>query len=245
MRRFGLIGCPLGHSASADYFTEKFGREGISDCSYALYELPGIDALPELLARVPSLEGFNVTIPYKRAVFGYLDEVCGEAQSVGAVNCVRRSVEGRLTGFNTDLAGVRASLDELLEGETVENALVLGTGGASLAVQFVLSERGIPYELVSRDRVKGNYTYDDLPCEAVGYSKLIINASPVGMHPLSDEAPRIPYGYVAPGHFLFDLVYNPPSTRFLDFGRQRGARVLNGRTMFRVQAEASWKIWNS
>lgn len=244
MRRYGLIGRPLGHSASVVYFAEKFRKEGITDCRYDLYELPSIDALPELLRRKPDLCGLNVTIPYKREVVPLADELSFEASAVGAVNCIRRTADGRLTGHNTDIIGLRAALDELLGAEQPERALVLGTGGASQAVQYVLAERGIAYDLVSRDPARGNFTYDNLPCEVVEYSRLIVNASPVGMYPAVDAAPRIPYAYVTPEHFLLDLVYNPPLTRFLDFGRQRGARILNGETMFRTQAEASWRIWN-
>jgi len=245
MKRFGLIGRPLGHSASAAYFTEKFIRDGISDCEYELYELQTIGKLPALIDRLSELRGLNVTIPYKREVLPYLDRLSYEAQAIGAVNCIRREEDGRLTGYNTDIDGLRASLDELLGAETPEHALVLGTGGASQAVQFALAERGIPFALVSRDAAKGNYTYEELPCGVVEESRLIVNASPVGTYPAVGQAPRIPYAYITPRHFLFDLVYNPPLTRFLDFGRQRGARTLNGATMFRTQAEASWRIWNS
>lgn len=243
MRRFGLIGRPLGHSASAAYFTEKFAREGLP-CAYELYELASIDELPELLAAVPELCGLNVTIPYKREVIARLDELSFEAQAIGAVNCIRREADGRLAGYNTDIVGLRASLDELLGSDVPEEALVLGTGGASQAVQYALAERGIAFALVSRDAGRGNYTYDHLPCEVVERCRLVINASPVGTYPAAGEAPRIPYAYLTPQHYLLDLVYNPPLTRFLDYGRQRGARILNGQTMFRAQAEASWRIWN-
>lgn len=245
MRRFGLIGRPLGHSASATYFADKFEREGIADCTYALHELAEIEDLPHLLEEIPELEGFNVTIPYKREVMRYLDELSFDARMIGAVNCVCRESDGRLTGHNTDIVGLRTSLDELLGDELPEQALVLGTGGASQAVQYALAERNIPFALVSRDAAKGNYTYDDLPCEAVEQSRLIVNATPVGTYPEVDEAPRIPYAYVTPAHRLLDLVYNPPLTQFLDYGRQRGARIMNGERMFRAQAEAAWKIWNS
>lgn len=244
MRRFGLIGRPLGHSASAAYFGAKFAREGIADCAYALYELPEIGALPELLAATPELEGFNVTIPYKREVMRYVDELSFDARMIGAVNCVRRTPDGRLTGHNTDIVGLRAALDELLGAAEPAQALVLGTGGASQAVQYALAERGIAFALVSRDAAKGDYTYDNLPCEVVADSHLIINASPVGTYPAAGEAPRIPYAFVTPAHYLLDLVYNPPVTQFLDYGRQRGAHVLNGERMFLAQAEASWRIWN-
>lgn len=244
MRRYGIIGRPLGHSASAARFGDKFAREGI-DAEYRLYELPSVDELPELLAATPDLVGLNVTIPYKQAVLPYLDTLTYEARAVRAVNCIRREADGRLTGHNTDVEGLRVSLDLLLGGEQVEEALVLGTGGASQAVQYVLAERGIPYALVSRTAARGNYTYDDLPTEAVARCRLIVNASPVGMWPDVDRAPRLPYAYVTAEHFLLDVVYNPPLTAFLDYGRQRGARTLGGGAMFEAQAEASWRFWNA
>ncbi len=244
MRRFGIVGRPLGHSASAAYFTKKFADEGLTGHAYDRYELAAIDELPELLQSTPDLCGLNVTIPYKQAVIPMLDRLSFEAQQIGAVNCIRRMPDGTLAGHNTDLVGLRAALDELLKGDEPEQALVLGTGGASQAVQYALAERGISYALVSRDAAKGNYTYDNLPCEAVEQSRLIVNATPVGTYPAVGEAPRIPYAYLTPRHYLLDLVYNPPLTCFLDYGRQRGAHILNGETMFRAQAEASWRIWN-
>ncbi len=243
MRRYGLIGCPLAHSASAEWFGEKFRREGLADCSYELYELQTIGALPHLLETTPDLCGFNVTIPYKRQVIPCLDEISYEAQCIGAVNCVKRRGD-RLTGYNTDVEGLRASFAALLGDDVPEGALVLGTGGASQAVQYVLSEMGIAYALVSRDPAKGNFTYDNLPAEEVAARRLIVNASPVGTWPAAEAAPRIPYAFVTPGHYLLDLVYNPPLTQFLAYGQQRGAHCLNGETMFRTQAEASWRIWN-
>lgn len=243
MRRFGVIGRPLVHSASAAYFTEKFAREGLADHVYERFELSSIAELPALLA-TPDLCGLNVTIPYKREVIGLMDELSFEARAIGAVNCIRRHADGRLSGHNTDIVGLRTALDELLGGDQPEEALILGTGGASQAVQYALAERGIPYSLVSRDAAKGNFTYDNLPCEVVERSRLVVNASPVGTYPAVDEAPRIPYAYLTPAHFLLDLVYNPPLTQFLDYGRQRGARTQNGLTMFRAQAEESWRIWN-
>lgn len=242
MRQFGIIGRPLGHSASARHFMAKFENEGL-DCRFEQYELPSIEALPELLERVP-LEGFNVTIPYKQQVMRYLDGLSDEAAKIGAVNCVRRHADGRMIGYNTDIIGLREALAELLGGVTVEHALVLGTGGASQAVQYALSELEIPFDLISRDPAKGNYTYDNLPVEVVAESKLIINATPVGTWPKLEEAPRIPYAYLTPEHHLLDLVYNPPLTQFLDYGQQRGTKIMNGEVMFKAQAAAGWKIWN-
>lgn len=243
MRRFGIIGCPLGHSASARHFTAKFEREGL-DCSFTQFELPSIEALQELLDTTPDLAGFNVTIPYKQQIIPYLDELADEAAKIGAVNCVRRTAEGKLIGHNTDVIGLRYAFGELLQGGLPEHALVLGTGGASQAVQYALAELGIPFDLISRDPAKGNYTYDNLPVEVVASSKLIVNATPVGTWPNVEDAPRIPYAYLTPDHRLLDLVYNPPVTQFLDYGNQRGARTMNGEVMFLAQAAAGWKIWN-
>ena len=173
-----------------------------------------------------------------------MDELSFEAQNIGAVNCIRRMEDDRLVGYNTDIEGLRVSLGELLAGTFPEEALILGTGGASQAVQYALTELGISYALVSRDELRGNYTYDNLPVEVVGQSRLIINATPVGTWPDVDDAPRIPYAFVTPDHYLLDLVYNPEVTSFLDYGMQRGAHVLNGRTMLEVQAEEAWRIWN-
>ena len=242
MRQFGIIGRPLGHSASARHFTAKFQNEGL-DCHFEQYELPSIEALPELLERVP-LEGFNVTIPYKQQVMRYLDDLSDEARKIGAVNCVRRTSDGRMVGHNTDIIGLRDALAKLLFDGVPEHALVLGTGGASQAVQYALSELGIAFDLISRDPAKGNYTYDNLPVEVVTESKLIVNATPVGTYPNVEEAPRLPYAYLTPEHRLLDLVYNPPVTQFLDYGNQRGARTMNGEVMFLAQAAAGWKIWN-
>lgn len=161
MKRYGLIGYPLGHSFSARYFADKFAREGIADCRYDLYELKTIEELPALLEAQPELRGFNVTIPYKQQIIPYLDDLSPETRMIGAVNCVR--CEGRrLTGYNTDVTGLRASLETFLGGERPERALVLGTGGASQAVQYVLAQMEIPFDLVSRNPATGNYTYDEV-----------------------------------------------------------------------------------
>ena len=244
MRGFGLIGRSLAHSFSKDYFTRKFAAEGIADCRYDLYELAEVGQLRTVLHDHPEIAGLNVTIPYKQSVLPFLDELSFEAQNIGAVNCIRRMEDDRLVGYNTDIEGLRVSLGELLAGTFPEEALILGTGGASQAVQYALTELGISYALVSRDELRGNYTYDNLPTEVVERSHLIINATPVGTWPDVDAAPRIPYAFLTPDHYLLDLVYNPEVTSFLDYGMQRGAHVMNGRRMLEVQAEAAWKIWN-
>ena len=237
MLRCGLLGETLGHSYS------PMIHHALGEYDYRLFEIPKEDL--DAFLRSDCWDGLNVTIPYKRDVMAFLDSVSPEAEAIGAVNCIRRTADGRLAGHNTDVIGLRAALNELLGAAQPGQALVLGTGGASQAVQYALAERDIPFALVSREAAKGNYTYDDLPCEAVESSRLIVNASPVGTYPNVDAAPRIPYAYVTPEHYLLDLVYNPPLTQFLDYGRQRGAHILNGRTMFVEQAEASWRIWNA
>lgn len=242
MDAYGLIGGSLGHSFSERYFRERFSREGITNASYSLFELPEIEALPALLEAYPDLRGFNVTNPYKQMIIPYLDDLSAEARLIGAVNCVKREGE-RWVGYNTDVVGLRASLSELLN-PWPEEALILGTGGASLAVQFVLAQWGLPYLLLSRDPLRGNYTYDNLPVEVLQQCRLVINATPVGTYPAVDEAPRLPYAFLTPDHCLFDLVYNPPVTVFLDYGRQRGARTKNGYEMLVGQAEAAWEIWS-
>ncbi len=245
MRRFGLIGRTLGHSFSAKYFTEKFEREGLAaECSYGLFELPDIACVEDLIASTPDLAGFNVTIPYKREVIPYLDSLSDEARNIGAVNCVKIMPDGKRAGYNTDVDGIRLSLDKLLGGAEVDAALVLGTGGAAQAVQYVLAERDIPFTIVSRDRAKGNMSYDDLSQETVADHHLIINASPVGMYPHVGEAPNIPYDGLTDRHYLFDLVYNPPLTRFLESGARRGAHTISGLDMLYAQAEAAWAVWN-
>ena len=243
MKRYGLIGYPLGHSFSARYFADKFAREGIADCRYDLYELKTIEELPALLEAQPELRGFNVTIPYKQQIIPYLDDLSPETRMIGAVNCVR--CEGRrLTGYNTDVTGLRASLETFLGGERPERAMVLGTGGASQAVQYVLAQRDIPFAIVSRDAAKGNYTYDDLDSEAISTHHLVINTTPVGMYPKVDQAPEIPYELLTPSHRLFDLIYNPEQTLFARRGAERGARTMTGLRMLYAQAEAAWRIWN-
>lgn len=244
MRHFYLIGKTLKHSFSADYFAEKFRREGLSEeCCYSLHELPTIEDVTKLMA-TPNLVGFNVTIPYKQQIIPYLDSLSPEAESIGAVNCVKREADGRFVGYNTDIEGVRVSLDKLLGNDNVGHALVLGSGGAAQAVQYVLRERGIEFSIVSRSRQSGDLTYDDLDAKIMEANRLIINCSPVGMYPNVDDAPAIPYELLSGEHYLFDLVYNPERTRFMMLGAQQGASTLSGIDMLHAQAEAAWAIWN-
>ena len=245
MRRFGLIGRTLGHSFSARYFTDKFAREGLAEqCRYDLFEMPVVECVKDLICCTEGLEGFNVTIPYKQQIIPLLHSLSREAREIGAVNCVKIAKDGTLTGYNTDIDGIRLSLDELLGSEQVEAALILGTGGASQAVQYVLSERKISYKLVSRDKSKGDLTYDELTPEVMESHRLIINSSPVGMYPRCDEAPAVPYHLLSQKHYLFDLVYNPERTLFMERGEAQGAHTLSGLAMLYAQAESAWKIWN-
>ena len=243
MKRFGLIGKKLGHSFSAKYFAEKFEREGLLECDYSLYELPEIECVKEFML-TPDLVGFNVTIPYKQQIIPYLDALDAQAREVGAVNCVKIERDGRRVGYNTDVDGIRLSLDKLLGEEKVSAALILGTGGASQAVQYVLLERGISYKVVSREKGKADLTYDDLTQDVMATHRLIINASPVGMYPACDNCPDIPYAMLSGSHFLFDLVYNPLTTRFMELGAEQGAATLSGIDMLYAQAESAWRIWN-
>ncbi|MFT3885456.1 MAG: shikimate dehydrogenase [Flavobacteriales bacterium] len=250
MARYGLIGRPLGHSFSRSYFTEKFTREGRKNDRYDLFELEAIEQLPRLIADTPGLRGLNVTIPYKESVVPLLDELDPLAAAVGAVNTIRIA-DGRLIGHNTDVFGFRslagpvaASLKE--PGSDIRpRALVLGSGGASRAVAFVLRELGIRFRVVGRDRTKGDLTWDMLDRTVISVCKLVVNATPLGMHPHVDEAPPLPYAALTPKHVLIDLVYNPERTLFLEQGAAQGARTIGGLGMLHAQAEEAWRVWNT
>ena len=239
MRHFGLIGRELGHSFSAKFFNGKFASEGI-DADYKLFELESIEELKHLLATTP-LNGFNVTIPYKESIIPYLSELSTTAREVGAVNCVEVR-EGKLIGHNTDAAGIEASLHwlDLAEGT---KALVLGSGGASKATQYVLRKLGIEFKVVSRDASRGDITYSELTPEVIAEHKLIINATPVGMSPNVEAAPQLDYEHIGSEHRVFDLVYNPAQTEFLRRAKEQGASTMGGILMLQTQAIASWHIW--
>ncbi len=243
MRKFALIGEHLPHSFSGKYFAEKFEREGISDATYATCEMPTIKGVEKLLSD-PEMVGFNVTIPYKLQIMNYLTALSPEAERVGAVNCVKLTSQGEKIGYNTDIIGFRDSLLTFLGGDIPPRALILGTGGAAQAVQYVLAELGIEYLIVSRDATKGNITYDDITPEVITEYRLIINSTPLGTYPDVDSFPKLPYAYLTPNHYLYDLVYNPPLTQFLSFGKDRGSHICNGQAMLEGQAEAAWRIWN-
>jgi shikimate dehydrogenase len=243
MRKFGLIGYPLGHSFSGNYFKEKFLQEQISDCVYSNYEIDSIAGLRDIL-KDPELEGLNVTIPYKESVIPFLHVKDPVVTAIGASNCIRIS-EGKLTGFNTDVIGFEKSLVEKLT-VTDQHALILGTGGSSKAVAWVLRQKSIDFLFVSRkvSRQPDQISYSDLNRQIIQKYTLIINTTPRGMFPNTGTSADIPYTYIGPDHYLFDLVYNPSKTLFLEKGEAAGARIKNGADMLAIQAEASWEIWN-
>ncbi|MEI8049119.1 MAG: shikimate dehydrogenase [Bacteroidota bacterium] len=247
MRLFGLIGFPLSHSFSAQYFKKKFDNERISETEYRLFPLEDISMLPSLIYRLPDLQGFNVTIPYKSSILPYLDHISNEAAAIGAVNCVkiqRSTSEINLTGYNTDVYGFRLSLIPLLKSHH-RNALVLGTGGASKAVCYTLRDMGINYTIVSRSKQdEKQLLYSQLNQNLISDNLLIINTTPVGTYPETELYPDIPYQFLGNEHLLYDLVYNPAETRFLQKGREAGASTINGSQMLELQAEKSWEIWN-
>lgn len=247
MELFGLIGYPLTHSFSAKYFSKKFATENIHDVEYRLFPITDISHLPSLILQNPDLKGFNVTIPYKIAILPLLDKISGVAKSVGAVNCVKinRNESGiTLTGYNTDVYGFRESLLPALQ-TFHRNALVLGTGGAAKAVCHTLNELKIKTTLVSRSGNESSMlNYSQLSEEIMCNNLLIINTSPVGTFPDTEKCPDIPYKYITSKHLLFDLIYNPAETKFLEQGRKKSAFTMNGLKMLELQAEKSWEIWN-
>lgn len=246
MKKYGLIGYPLSHSFSKRYFTERFVQEGIVDCAYENYPLSDISQVSDLIATVEGLQGLNVTIPYKEAIIRYLTHPDSIVQQIGACNCIK--IEGkRLLGFNTDVYGFEKSLTSKLQAGD-KRALILGTGGASKAVCFVLNKLNIEYLLVSR-RADGDDSrtvgYEDLTEEIYASHPLIINTTPVGMHPAEHQKPPLDYDHITQKHFLFDLIYNPDQTLFLKEGAEKEARTLNGYDMLIYQAEKSWEIWTA
>ncbi len=243
-RQFGLVGKSLSHSFSKRYFDDKFTAGGL-DASYSLFELPEIDALPSFLDAHPHLEGFNVTIPYKQAIIPYLDALSDEAAAIGAVNTVRVERNGaarKLVGFNTDAEGFANSL----QGQPLPPAaLVLGTGGAAAAVSYALKRLLVPHRLVSRSQHPDVLTYSQLSAETLQACPFVVNCTPLGTaFGMENQKPPLPYDGLSDKNFLYDLVYNPPVTCFLQEGKRRGARTQNGLQMLHLQAEASWRVWN-
>lgn len=250
MRVYGLIGNPLTHSFSKNYFTEKFSREGIAGSRYELFPLPSITDLPAMLASQPALAGFNITIPYKQEVLAYADWQDDVVREIGAANCIR-IIGDRLLAYNTDVTGFEKSLLDKW-GSHHRRALVLGTGGASKAVIWVLRKLGLDVTVVSRKpdlsgtSLSGpQISYENVTPLLLRQHTLVVNTTPLGTYPAVDEAPPIPYAAVTTGHYFFDLVYNPALTRFLQLAAGHGAVIRNGYDMLEIQAEESWRIWNS
>ena len=247
MKTYGLVGYPLGHSFSQDYFTKKFAAENI-DAQYLNFQIEDISLFPEKVLTVDGLSGLNVTIPYKQKVMAYLDEIDETAQKVGAVNVVKIIRQGsnvRLRGCNSDVVGFENSLKPLLK-PCHTSAYILGTGGASKAVRYVLEKLGIDYQFVSRtaDAANNILSYEQLTNDLIASHKLIVNCTPLGMSPKTDACPAIPYEAIGPDHLCFDLIYNPEVTLFLQKARQQGATIKNGLDMLIGQADRAWEIWN-
>jgi shikimate dehydrogenase len=247
---YGLIGYPLTHSFSKKYFSEKFEKENITGCEYNLYSLSSINQLPALLNDTPEIAGLNVTIPYKESVIPFLNELDPIAKAVGSVNCIKvRNVNGqfKLIGYNTDVFGFRQSIKPFLE-KRHERAIILGTGGSSKSVAYVLKEIGLDCYFVTRHKNQSSgpntFLYEELNEYMLNAIKLIINTTPAGMYPNIKEAPAIPYNLITPSHLLYDLIYNPAETEFLKRGKEKGAETINGLSMLHQQAEEAWRIWN-
>lgn len=244
MNKYGLIGYPLSHSFSKEYFTNKFSELNLSNYSYNEFAIENIKAFPELLLREKNLKGLNITIPYKEQIIPFLDELSDEASKIKAVNTIKVDSKGKLIGYNTDVFGFEQAIKPYLKSYH-ERALILGTGGASKAVQYALNKKGITCLVVSRNPIDNQLSYEQVNEYVLKHHKLIINATPIGMFPLINHAPNIPYQYLTEQHTLFDLVYNPNETEFLKKGKKHGAKTLNGLTMLHQQAEKSWQIWTT
>lgn len=244
MHLYGLLGYPLTHSFSQRYFTEKFKEMRLTEShAYQNFAIPSIEQFPQLLNEHPFLKGFNVTIPYKKQIIPFLGEMNDAVREMGACNCVQIK-DGKLFGYNTDIIGFEQSLQPFLR-PSHSHALILGTGGAAAAVAYVLRKIKIPYLFVSRKEADKTIQYNQVDAAVLKKHTLIINTSPVGQYPDIAASPDIPYESLGPDHHLFDLIYNPETTRFMELGLQQGATVQNGFKMLVLQAEESWRIWNS
>ncbi len=246
MQLFGLIGYPLTHSFSKEYFTQKFTALGIAETArYELFPLLNIQAfLPLLQSQQPFLQGLNVTIPYKISVMPFLSEMDDQVLQIGSVNTITISPEGSTKGYNTDVYGFEQSLLPLLRDQH-RHALILGGGGAAKAVVFVLNKLNIGYTVVSRHPKQGQLSYQQLTADIMHQHTLVINTTPLGMYPSIGEYPPIPYQYAGNGHLFYDLIYRPERTVFLQNAARQGAAVKNGLEMLHLQAERAWQIWNN
>ncbi len=241
MKLYGLIGYPLSHSFSKNYFSQKFLKEGITDCVYELFPIETIEQFPILLQEYPNLCGINVTIPYKEKVLPFLHHVSEDVKEIGACNCIEIK-KGELYAYNTDVIGFEKSLLPLLQTHHTK-ALILGTGGAAKAVVWVLKKLNIDYKFVSRNGGDA-FTYEELNATVMQEHSVIINTTPLGMQPNSNTKPSLPYDAIGKQHLCYDLVYNPSKTVFLQMAETNGAVIKNGSDMLEFQAEESWRIWN-
>ncbi|NCT17815.1 MAG: shikimate dehydrogenase [Flavobacteriaceae bacterium CG_4_8_14_3_um_filter_34_10] len=242
MNSYGLIGKNISYSFSKAFFEDFFNKKNLPH-TYTLFDIESISEFPEILAKNTSLKGLNVTIPYKQQILPYLDKIDKEAKKIGAVNTIKINKNGLLVGYNTDHFGFATSLAEHLSKQ-IKSALILGTGGASKAVAYVLDNLNIHYQFVSRNPEENELAYENLTNEIIANHKLIINCTPLGTSPNINAFPKIPYGGIGHEHLLFDLIYNPQLTIFLKMGKDRGAKIVNGEAMLEYQAKKSWKIWN-
>ena len=246
MDKYGLIGYPLGHSFSISYFNQKFADEGIN-ATYENFEIPSIDDLPEIIDRYPNLRGLNVTIPYKEKVIPFLDSISPEARAIGAVNVIRVTHQKNKTllkGYNSDVIGFTQSIEPMLDPKWHKKALILGTGGASKAINYGLKSLGIEPVFVSRYERPGTIQYQSITPDVVREYNVIVNCTPLGMYPNTDECPQLPYEAMDSHTILYDLIYNPDQTLFMRNGAKYGAEVKNGLEMLLLQAFASWEFWH-
>ena len=246
MEKYGLIGYPLGHSFSISYFNQKFQDENI-DAVYENYEIPNIDALSEVLDMNPELSGLNVTIPYKEKVMPFLDSISPEARAIGAVNVIRVIHQGKaikLKGYNSDVIGFTKSIEPMLDKKWHKKALILGTGGASKAIDYGLRNLGLDTVFVSRYEKSGTIQYQAITPEVIKEYNVIVNCTPLGMYPKTEECPQLPYEAMDQHTILYDLIYNPDQTLFMKRGAKYGAQVKNGLEMLLLQAFASWEFWH-
>jgi shikimate dehydrogenase len=245
MDKYGLIGYPLGHSFSISYFNQKFKDEHI-DAVYENFEIPSIDLLPEILDSNPNLKGLNVTIPYKQKVIPFLDNISPEARAIGAVNVIKVIHDGKkikLKGYNSDVIGFTQSIESMLE-RFHKKALILGTGGASKAIDYGLKSLGLETVFVSRYERPDTVQYQSITPEVVKEYNVIVNCTPLGMYPHTEECPLLPYEAMDNHTILYDLIYNPDETMFMKRGAEYGANVKNGLEMLLLQAFASWEFWH-
>ncbi len=242
MSTFGLLGKDISHSFSKSFFEEFFLKNKLHH-TYHNFDINSISEFPKILIGNKTLKGLNVTIPYKQQIIPYLDKIDKEAKQIGAVNTIKILKNGSLVGYNTDHFGFATSLAEILSEKT-KSALIIGTGGSSKAVAYVLDSLKINYNFISRTRDENELAYKDLTEDIISQHKLIINCTPLGSGQHINEFPKIPYNGIGAEHLLFDLIYNPKLTIFLKMGKDRGAKIVNGQAMLEYQAKKSWKIWN-